>query len=261
LQIDIDKISKAYIVNNSPFLTEFERFRKSEAVRQQIAPLHHARQHWKDVKNVKLVKDLPRRLAFYDHLEGYISMFDWNEPIHEEKHLSVIPMIQCVSESEAQNICQTGFKIQDHPKPLFGKGIYFSSSLPHAQAIYYKGAMTKSSSSKLKDGKDRGREREKEKKKMNEMVETSVFLVALVAPGNPYPVVEDPQQASLEVSSHHERSLENQHILNGYQSHYTIVDSERNVSTQSKVPQFPEDELIVSSESQTFPLFLVYYTN
>jgi len=74
-----------------------------------------------------------------------------------------------------------------------------------------------------------------------------VFVIALVIPGNAFPVVESPEDAG---------SLHGQACTKGYQSHYLQVRADGMPVSQSS--DTAADELVVFEGWQTLPLFLVY---
>ena len=110
-----------------------------------------------------------------------------------------------------------------------------------------------------------------------------MFLIAAVLPGNPYPVTEhpfiplkdqngnllSPPQFEMEPAPEGKNKkkpnpfgLLGQALKAGYQSHYTVVDSE---GIDTAFPTAIEEgnvvsgELVVIESSQALPLFLVYY--
>jgi len=82
-----------------------------------------------------------------------------------------------------------------------------------------------------------------------------VFLIALVTPGNAFPVVEDPFSNKVKKIPS-EKGFFGKTCLGGYQSHYAIVKSGFPSLDITKMKE-ESDELVVFQDAQALPLFLV----
>jgi len=132
-------------------------------------------------------------------------------------------MVQKMPSSLAGPITKFGFGVVPGSSTNFyGQGIYFTNSLPYCDRYY------------------------------SDPMEKNVFLVSLVAPGNPFPVSEQPLSP---------QNLRGKSCFPGYQSHFTvvsqdpktfglIVDSEELISKGAA-------ELIISDPSAALPFFIL----
>ena len=123
-------------------------------------------------------------------------------------------------------VCQQGFGVTATTDDgFYGKGVYFTFKLQYA-ANYSKEAAGA--------GK--------------------VILLSMVIAGNIFPVTEHPKQAG---------SLLGQACRTGYQSHFTIVESQDYTqafpSTKATIdPTNTADELVIFNDVQAVPVFVFY---
>jgi len=75
------------------------------------------------------------------------------------------------------------------------------------------------------------------------------FILALVCPGNVFPVTEHPQLPG---------SCKGQACKTGFQSHYTVVQKQDGLPFMNGPVLGAPDELIVFQEAQAVPLFVFY---
>jgi len=129
-----------------------------------------------------------QRLITMDRLYTEYQKNEWRS----EKKIPVLSMLHGTTEEVAWKICLNGFGIVAKVDAgYYGKGMYFTSSLSYATAY--------AEDSKQKYAKDK--------------TAPNAFVVAAVAPGNPFPVIEHPKEKG---------SFLGQACQTGYQSHYVL---------------------------------------
>jgi len=142
------------------------------------------------------------------------------------KTQDVIVVVQGTRENAAHRIAKNGFGTLASLDPgWYGQGIYFTSRMAYA-GYYCKPA---------KDG-------------------SLVFIISLAAPGNSLPVSASPFQ---------ERQPNPQGYLGkpchpGYQSHFTIVETNSGLPLRKTPSDTSFDELVVFEPAQVLPIFLVH---
>jgi len=154
-----------------------------------------------------------------EKLKDHIENFEWNN----NQQVPVVPMIHGTNEGAVWQICQTGFTtVSTVDAGWFGKGMYFTSDAPYALDYYCKA----------------NNEGEK------------IVIIAFVIPGNVYPVIEDPHEEG-------ENSLKGKPFKNGYQSHFTVVNTE-GLPCKIDHKEDKYSELVVFQEAQILPKYVLY---
>jgi len=160
------------------------------------------------------------------HMGDYLGRFrreGWNDG----RGSPIIPMVQKMPARLAWAIAKYGFGVLPiSGGGAYGQGIYFTRSLRYANFCSTTG---------------------------EEDNEEWVYLLSLVIPGNPFPVVERPTDAS---GSYVGRSCRP-----GYQSHYVLVHA---VGESAGMPvevlydeETSADELVIPDPSHALPLFML----
>jgi len=163
--------------------------------------------------------DCDIRSLTMDQFAKKFKQFHWNLELTVE-NCPIIPVAHGTSLKKASKIAATGFaSLSTLDQGFYGKGMYFTSSviytLPYITAL-----------------------------------SDPCILICFLLPGNPYPVIEHPQDA--------EGSLLGSHIISGYQSHYIVTTrdgfpfKEENFGDQRMF-----DEYVIDQESQVVPIFLI----
>jgi hypothetical protein len=204
---NIDQIETAYDIETSDFRSMFESNRTLLFQQHKDAPLiFKSKQH-------EQLEDHPLRSEYLSHLnrkyKGYPAGVEHNKT-------SILPLIHGTDESIAWKIARGGFGIVSSVDPgIFGRGIYFTSVSSYAM-LYAKYSANPS------------------------------LVIALVNPGNSYPVTEDPD--------HQKRSLKGKACQVGYQSHYSVVSG--GVPTK-QVTLTSKDEMVVFEKAQALPKYII----
>jgi len=171
-------------------------------------PKHFWKNHWKN--------DVAR-INVIDKLTQKINSWPWNKNLSIEDSV-VLPMVHATDASIAWSIAAAGFAALAILDPgFYGKGIYFSSSAMYT--LPYVASKTH-----------------------------PAILICFTAPGNPYPVIENPSEKN---------NLLGKNILHGYQSHYVITSKSCLPWRIEDGPENCFDELVLSLEAQVIPLFLL----
>jgi len=156
--------------------------------------------------------NMGRRRAAVGRLGEYTSSFEWNDG----SWLPLVPMIQKLPEPLAVQIATHGFGMLPVAENcLFGNGLYFTSS-----ADYLDKCQSGAPIIKWKLG---------EKAPM-------VYLLSLVLPGNPFPIIYNPDNST----------STGMPCRPGYQSHFAILGEPHGGV---------EKELVIFDPSQALPLF------
>ena len=149
-------VKRIVAISNRSLVGNFEGHRSTVKFRHSESPELFKKETWKTMKGTR-----DQRQIFMTHYNNYAARFP---PSKETGSPQVIPMIQGTSEVAAWKICGQGFGIvASTDKGYYGQGVYFTSQVQYA-AKYTPSA--------------------------------KVFIMAAVIPGNVFPVVEDPRQAS-----------------------------------------------------------------
>jgi len=241
----LEGIEKVYAINNPQLRSAFEI--KSEVIEKQhlYNPGLFKKEGWRSLDDAR------RRKGMYLHLSSKIRAF--RKEFNNGSHPFVVPMVHGTSENAAFRVMENGFgTVAGLDDGYYGRGMYFTSDLRYADMY--------------------GREIDPKGQPG-----VKVFFVAMVLPGNPYPVTEHPlaipivRDDSIEGDDKRTRNplgYYGKALKAGYQSHYTVVDS---VSISTAFPtqlddfddvkkgRVVSDELVVFEGAQALPLFLVYY--
>jgi len=80
------------------------------------------------------------------------------------------------------------------------------------------------------------------------------ILICLTAPGNPYPVIENPNNKDI--------TMLGRPMISGFQSHYVITGPNGFPPTERKLERIKRyDELVIGQEAQIAPIFLLEIDN
>eukprot|EP01124_Arcella_intermedia_P034550 TRINITY_DN8585_c0_g2_i2.p1 TRINITY_DN8585_c0_g2~~TRINITY_DN8585_c0_g2_i2.p1 ORF type:complete len:343 (+),score=63.19 TRINITY_DN8585_c0_g2_i2:52-1029(+) len=163
--------------------------------------------------NRKWTKD-PKGLREWtiEKYEELCARFEWND----NRIVKMVPLVHGTSFKIAKSICATGFAaLSAMDCGWYGQGIYFSSSARYVTPYF---------SSKRKP----------------------TVIVAVVVPGNPYPVVEGRGE---------EGSFEGRPIVPGHQCHYVVTGLDGAPVRERRGRVY--DELVICQEVQALPVFMV----
>jgi len=210
-----DNLVSATVIFNDLLITGFEFFYKSMLGRTRFRN--------KDIQQLDPLEwEDPRRSYFEHHFIALLDSFLWNR----SSQIKLVPAFHGVNSDSIDSICQNGFAcVATTDEGFYGKGIYFTSDLEYASQY------AKKEESGVRN-----------------------ILVALLIPGDFFPVVEHP---------HEPNSYYGKAAKSGVQSHYTLVKKE------SKQTAYPIDkdelfnakrhanEVVVFQDSQALPLFLL----
>jgi len=115
-----------------------------------------------------------------------------------------------------KKICSTGFAyLSSIDEGWYGKGVYFTSSARYATPYFA-------------------------------VKQDPTIIIALVLPGNTYPVTEHPKEVN---------NIIGQALKSGFQSHY-VVTSKAGYPIQHPTEKC-YDELVISQEAQVVPVFIL----
>jgi len=218
-------MAKVFSISNPIIVGVFDSYRSLLFGKQRQSPQLFNKDDWKEMP------DGEQRGAYVKWLNDYAAKF---KEFNDSKSLpNVIPMIQGTSEEAVWQICQQGFGIASTTDDgFYGRGIYFTSTLPYASRYA---------------------------KPSNKEIGYRVFLLSMVIPGNPYPVTENPwDEHKGKKTGYH-----GQACRPGYQSHFTLVNADEKDAFPTKLPPpfNPDkvaDELVIFEASQALPLFVFY---
>ena len=169
---------------------------------------------WKSRTNPEL------REWLLSQFNSYTSKFTFSDPV-----VPIMPMFHGTNKDIPWKIAQTGFTtVATLDNGWYGRGIYFTSHMAYAK-YYSKCSLN------------------------NPPTPDRYILVALVLPGNPYPVIEHPEGAGSI------RGVPGV-VETGYQSHYVCVDTTGTPLTNIKTKQY-FDELVVFQDNQALPMYLL----
>jgi len=189
------------------------------------------RQNWKEkpelMEALQHEDEVGARKEVLFHLAEYGQNFR-DEGWNDGQGPQVVPMIQMLPRNLARLIIQFGFgMIPPAPDNSFGQGVYFTSSMKHAFFTQHH---------VLKD----------------QPFADYVYLISLVAPGNSYPIIEDPYAAI-------EGSKMGKPCTPGYQSHYVLLQHDGYLPERDFAADSARcvDELMIADVELALPLFLL----
>ena len=183
-----ESVTKIFAIQNKTLISGFEGYRNTLYGKHRANPALFKKTDW------KMKGDLDLRQKFMDTLVSNEKRCFLNK---NPALPAVLPMLQGTTEEAVWQICQQGFAVvATTDGGFFGQGIYFTSNINYASQ--YAGDAPHDPNSK-------------------------VFLLALVIPGNSYPVTEVPH---LPNGRRNPRGLFGKGCQTGYQSHFTIVPGE-----------------------------------
>lgn len=202
LGTDLDQVDSMFAINNPSLRLSLQHsIRLLEGKLADTRSLFQ-REDWRGGADAAEKKDT---LAFLGDYAASFSAQGWNDGSRP----SVVLMLQKMSKSLALLVAQHGFgilpKAQGGP---FGNGLYFASSFEHLSSLPLEG-----------DPHDQ------------------VYLMSLVLPGNPYPLLEA-----------HDPGIIGSGCRPGYQSHF--------VTLQGDPGKAKSGILVVFDPTQALPLFL-----
>lgn len=209
---DTSSIRQAYAVHNPALLGQFEAHRAGLKARWGSQGV--SKVDWK----AKL--DAGQRALMLNSFHEYLQKFEWNDI-----RVPIAPAFFSVTEEgSAFGLCQNGFESARDPTGPFGKGMYFTTSLPQA----------------LKSAK--------------ETSQGKVIILACVISGSCFPVTEAPQ---------HVTSLAGKPCMAGYQSHYSLVLQSTLVPVttplSSNNTRLQGDILVAFADAQILPLLILHF--
>jgi len=170
-------------------------------------------------KNWEKITDHEKRRKVIQHFKQTVATWIWNENTKEEPILAVV---YGTDMENGRKIASGGFAARlTIEQGFYGKGMYFCSSANYALPYA------------LNDGNN----------------EEPAILICFVLPGNPYPVIENPESKN---------SLIGKTLEQGFQSHYVVTNIEGKPFTDYKKKNVQSyNEIVISHESQVVPLFLL----
>jgi len=227
LGFDPEVATKVFAISNEKLLINFENYHDTLYAKHRANPGLFKKEDWLTMSEGQ------QRKEFIKWHSQFSDRFLWND----KSKPRVIPMIQGTSEGAVWQICQQGFGVVGTTDDgFYGAGVYFTSKLGYASQYARSGP----------DG-------------------TWPVLVAMVIPGNTFPVVEHPFVQSIFLGqSPNPSGFKGKACRAGYQSHFTLVDG-KNISTAFPIkgpidPVTAADELVTFEGAQALPIF-VFYTN
>jgi len=217
LGIDVNKVNKVTAISNEALLSLFSTGREVCQAKHVNSPALFASDDWKKEKKADLRKEYLRRC------QQYISQFEWNKG----SVTSVVPLIQATDRDVAAKIGKLGFAtLSSRDSGFYGKGVYFTSKFAYAT-------------------------------KYNEEKSNPAFIIAMVAVGNVFPVIESPY-LKREKDDNPEGYL-GKPLRTGYQSHFSLVDATKPLAypvTDTPLLDAAVDEYVIFQDSQSLPLFI-----
>jgi hypothetical protein len=223
---------KVYAISNPTLSSSFTNYRKTLSAKHRSKDAFN-KNDWKETFQ-------------WEQRERYLSVLnDFSDKFPEwYQDSKSILLIQGTSLDAAWKICQNGFgKASTRDNGFYGQGIYFTNKLDYA-----------------------GTYAKKEKNK-SENFRFQVYVMAMVTPGNAYPVTEPPFRDG----NDYPESLHGRACRKGYQSHFTIVDPQgtqlvNNQTVPVSLPVITTEidhlktafEVVVYEEAQALPLFVFY---
>jgi len=234
-----ERLKKVYAISNQGLFSSFE-FKRSKINSQH-----------KFNKNIFMKStwmtrsDSAQRSLFMRRLASKMTHFK-NEFSNTGDSPFVVPAVMGTSEGGALNMAETGCSIvASLDEGYYGKGIYVTSDIDYALLYARQPA--------VRDG-------------------SKILILGVALPGNAYPVTEPPflitrdEKTLQQLKTTNPNGFLGKPFQNGYQSHYTVVESEK-VSTAfpTSRPDFETgsqktaDELVLFETDQFLPLFIVYY--
>jgi len=210
---DVEKVSRVYAIDHPNHRASFEHYRTTVGEKHDDSEGLFKKDGWRQASDAAV------RKRYLLSLAEKITKF--RHQFNDGSRGFVLPVVQGTSENAAFRIIKNGFgTVTSRDDGFYGRGMYFTSSFKYA-STYAKPSL---------HGK--------------------VFLIALIVPGNPYPVTEPPFD--------NPNTLLGQACKAGYQSHY--LEATQRGRPALNADDRCGDELVVFEGSQTLPLFLVYTT-
>jgi len=209
-----DRITKVYAIQNDALESAFLFYYMSLQEKFRSSPNLFKKNDWKrDV--------IPLREWTYTKFTNLCNKFD------ADASVPVIPVLHGTGKDTAWKIVQTGFTtVATVDDGFYGRGIYFTSSFDYS-TFYSRNA--------------------------NKGTKKVFIIVALLLPGNPYPVIESPISP---------KSLKGKGPIDpsGYQSHYVCVNpfgvNPVGFPCAEKLDKC-FDELVVFQDYQALPRYII----
>jgi len=170
--------------------------------------------NWQNKSNPEL------REKVLEHFHKKCLFWEWNQG-KSIKDGFVLPVVHGTDRVTAWNIAKTGFaNLATLDDGFFGSGIYFSTSAMYTVPYFAN-------------------------------KKHPAILICLSVPGNPFPVIESPNEKAI--------SLKGCKITTGYSAHYcsTGLGGFPYSETDKEAGKPVFDELVVGQENQAVPLFLL----
>jgi len=169
------------------------------------------KQDWKKKSDTELRKWVYKK--FQEHVDNW----SFNNRIDSDHELPILPAIHGTQVEIAMSIAKTGFaSLSQLDAGYFGKGIYFTSSALYALPYTSFGI-------------------------------SPCFVIALLIPGNVYPVIEHHKDKDV--------SLLGSAIRAGYQTHYVCTQKNGNCCITNQEDCF--NEIVVEQESSITPIYII----
>jgi len=219
----VNYLVRAYAIQNDNLSNAFTIFMNSLGGKIKAAKKLFQADDWKNHSDSAL------KTKYLQHYGEWVGSFPWNK----KGKLEVLGALQGTTEEAAWSIAENGFgTVSVLDEGFFGKGMYFTSNFEYASL--YAALKQKSNPSKNK-----------------------VFVVALVIPGNPFPVTEHPYVNG----KPNEKGYLGKGVRSGYQSHFTQVNRKMIGAAYPITGQFDPNEhgneLVVFQEAQILPVFIL----
>jgi hypothetical protein len=227
---------KIYSISNSNLESAFDIYRKTLYGKHRQSAEGEANLFFKD--GWKKLPESDQRNQYLQLHNALASRFPlWNDLHAKVPKPFVIPYIQGTNEQAAWQICQQGFGVTSTTDDgYFGRGIYFTDKYSYANRY-----ATPS----------------------NKVTGYKVYLLAMVIPGNPFPVTEHPFIYENGRSTVNPEGYLGKACRPGYQSHITIVNT-ADIKTPFPVltpqidPLNSAEEVVIFESNAALPLFVFY---
>eukprot|EP01126_Amoeba_proteus_P063176 TRINITY_DN8678_c0_g1_i3.p1 TRINITY_DN8678_c0_g1~~TRINITY_DN8678_c0_g1_i3.p1 ORF type:complete len:618 (+),score=99.89 TRINITY_DN8678_c0_g1_i3:555-2408(+) len=213
LQMTKIPIDNAYLVLNEKLASNFVHSRVLLHQRMKDLPGLFLKQEWRHKGGRSQIK---ARTQVYEHYRSLVEKYPWNDPENIETEVPIVPFLHGTSMENGWSIVERGFAmIATVERGFYGQGMYFTSCGLYASPHFLK-------------------------------YTRPAILIALICPGNIYPVVED---------HHGSESLEGKPLCAGHQSNYVLTNKAGDVWQNDNHPFY--DEIVIVQESQVVPIYLL----
>jgi hypothetical protein len=214
LDVGVIRFSSSYAISNITLAQNFSNHRKLQAQRMQESGSIFFKRDWDKKSSPEL------REKTINQFQNYIAMWDWNKGL-DISDSPIVVAAHGTSTKTGWKIVSSGFAaLSTLDDGYYGNGIYFSSHCTYTVPYF-------------------------------SMHGDPCLIICSIIPGNPYPVIEAPND---------ENSVKGSNLITGYQSHYVVTRTNGYPFTQEdynteNAPSY--DEIVVFQEAQVLPLFLL----